>query len=90
MGTTHFDEVEANSFVGPVTGDITGDITGDVTGNVTGDLTGNVDASATGKSIKVQTPTAAGTAGDFSADKYITIKGADGNTYYVPCAAAAW
>ena len=46
------DNVTANSFTGPITGNITGDVTGnltgDVTGNVTGDVTGNLTGDVTG------------------------------------------
>ena len=58
-------------------------------GNITGTVAGSVNLGTTG-TLTTATPTAATTAGDFSATKYITIKGQDGNTYYVPCAAAAW
>ena len=43
-----------------------------------------------GEPIVTATPTTATTAANFSATRYITIKGQDGNTYYVPVAAAPW
>ena len=58
-------------------------------GDVTGDITGSVDLGASG-TLTTATPTAAATAGNFSADNYIAIVGQDGTTYYIPVANAVW
>ena len=79
MGTT--------TFSGPVVSD--NGFEGDFVGNVTGDLEGSVDLGASG-TLTTATPSAATTSASFSADKYITIIGQDGNTYYVPVASAVW
>lgn len=34
MGKTNFDEVQANRFYGPVTGDVTGNVTGGILGGI--------------------------------------------------------
>ena len=50
---------------------------------------GSVDLGTSG-TLTTATPTAAATAGNFSADNYIAIVGQDGTTYYIPVAAAVW
>lgn len=50
---------------------------------------GSVDLGTSGV-LATATPTTATTPASFSADKYITIVGQDGVTYYVPVATAAW
>jgi|DEB0MinimDraft_10_1074344.scaffolds.fasta_scaffold310457_2 hypothetical protein len=50
---------------------------------------GAVDLGASG-TLTTATPTAAATAGNFSADNYIAIVGQDGTTYYIPVANAVW
>ena len=75
------------TFSGPVKSD--NGFEGSVTGNVVGNLDGSVDLGASG-TLTTATPTPAGTPASFSADRYITIVGQDGNTYYVPVANAAW
>lgn len=43
-----FGEIQADRFVGAVSGPFTGNLTGNVTGNVTGNLTGNVTGNVAG------------------------------------------
>ncbi len=50
---------------------------------------GSVDLGATG-TLTTPNPTAATTPASFSADRYITIVGQNGTTYYIPVADAAW
>ena len=50
---------------------------------------GSVDLGTSG-TLTTATPTAATTAGNFSADNYIAIVGQDGTTYYIPVANAVW
>jgi hypothetical protein len=50
---------------------------------------GSVDLGPTG-TLTTATPTAASTPASFSADRYITIVGQNGTTYYVPVADAVW
>jgi len=38
LGTTHFSDVEADTFTGALTGAVTGNVTGDLTGHVTADI----------------------------------------------------
>jgi hypothetical protein len=71
------------SFTGPVKS------TNGFEGNVVGAVAGSVNLGTTG-TLTTATPTDAAVAANFSATKYITIVGQDGNTYYVPVAAAAW
>ena len=54
-----------------------------------GDVTGSVDLGASG-TLTTANPTAADTAGNFSATNYIAIVGQNGTTYYIPVAAAVW
>lgn len=50
---------------------------------------GSLDLGASGV-LETPNPTAATTPASFSADRYITIVGQNGTTYYIPVADAAW
>ena len=77
----------STTFSGPVTS--TNGFVGAVTGNVTGNVVGSVDLGASG-TLTTATPTAATTPASFSADRYISIVGQNGTTYYIPVANAVW
>ena len=77
----------STTFSGPVTS--TNGFVGAVTGNVTGNVVGSVDLGASG-TLTTANPTAATTPASFSADRYISIVGQNGTTYYIPVANAVW
>ncbi len=53
-------------------------------------FSGNVSATNVTVTNLTIPATAASNAANFSATTYVTIKGADGNTYYVAAKTAAW